>query len=121
MLFATWRPTSCHPGISIAFAAHLHGRDLLVERPAVPDATTPPSGCSTAPHDATPVARSGVCGATIPSGLETSRWHWQVTAPCGRVLAEGDAPDRRTAEEAAEDEVEAIHPPSDALIDVLLR
>lgn len=119
MLFATWRPTSCHPGISIAFAAHLHGRDLLVEQPA-------------APHDAASldgrigdgvkvtIGRCPAGGAAVPVPPEAAAWHWQVVAPSGRVLAEGDAPDRSAAEAAAEDEVEAVHPPSDDLIEALL-
>ena len=120
MLFATWRPTSCHPGISLAFAAHLHGRDLLVEQPAAPDEVTPPDG-SLARDAAVPAQGSRARGMAGPVGPAAPSWHWQVVAPCGRVLAEGDAPDRRTAEQAAEDEVEAIHPPSDDLIDTLLR
>ncbi len=119
MLFATWRPTSCHPGISLAFAAHLHGRDLLVERPAEPDEVETTDGSPA--RDASRLGGYRVCGSATPIGPGTPHWHWQVVAPCGRVLAEGNAPDRRAAEEAAEDEVEAIHPPSDDLIDALLR
>lgn len=119
MLFATWRPTSCHPGISIAFAAHLHGRDLLVERPAEPDEAAVPDE-SLARDAAMPVQGSHVCGVGVPIGPGTLHWHWQVACPNGRVLAEGDAPDRSAAEEAAEDEVEAVHPPSEDLIEALL-
>ena len=47
-------------------------------------------------------------------------WHWRVTSPHGAVLAEGDAPTRDAAEQAAEDEATAVHPPSDTLLDRLL-
>jgi hypothetical protein len=47
-------------------------------------------------------------------------WHWRVLAPSGHVMAEGDAPDRDAAEQAAEDEVCAVHPPSDHLLDEML-
>jgi hypothetical protein len=47
-------------------------------------------------------------------------WHWRITTPTGHVLAEGDAPDRDAAEQAAEDEVCAVHPPSAHLIDEML-
>jgi hypothetical protein len=47
-------------------------------------------------------------------------WHWRVTSPHGAVLAEGDAPTRDAAEQAAEDEATAVHPPTDSLLDLLL-
>ena len=47
-------------------------------------------------------------------------WRWRITSPTGKVLAEGDAPDRDGAEQAAEDEVCAVHPPSAHLIDEML-
>jgi hypothetical protein len=47
-------------------------------------------------------------------------WHWRVTSPHGVVLAEGDAPTRDAAEQAAENEATAVHPPSDELLDRLL-
>lgn len=48
------------------------------------------------------------------------RWHWQVLSPAGHVLAEGDAPDRDAAELAAEEEIFAVHPPSEHLLDELV-
>jgi len=47
-------------------------------------------------------------------------WHWRVLSPAGHVLAEGDAPDRDAAEQAAEDEACAVHPPSEHLLDEML-
>jgi hypothetical protein len=47
-------------------------------------------------------------------------WHWRVTTPHGAVLAEGDAPGMTEAEEAAEDEATAIHPPTSELLEQLL-
>ena len=47
-------------------------------------------------------------------------WHWRVVSPSGHVLAEGDAPDRDAAEQAAEDEACAVHPPTPHLLDELL-
>ncbi len=47
-------------------------------------------------------------------------WHWRITSPTGHLLAEGDAPDRDAAEQAVEDEVCAVHPPSAHLMDDLL-
>ena len=49
------------------------------------------------------------------------RWHWRVVSPAGHTLAEGDAPDRDAAEQAAENEVCAVHPPTAHLVDELLR
>jgi hypothetical protein len=66
-------------------AAHIHGRELLVE----PE----PAPCA---------------------------WHWAVRSPHGVVLAEGEAPSCELAEEAAEDEALAVHPPTDLLLDLLL-
>ena len=48
-------------------------------------------------------------------------WRWRVTTPHGVVLAEGHASTRALAEQAAEDEATAIHPPTEVLLDVLLR
>jgi hypothetical protein len=48
-------------------------------------------------------------------------WHWRVTSPHGAILAEGDAPTRDAAEHAAEDEATAVHPPTDELLEHLLR
>ncbi len=48
------------------------------------------------------------------------RWHWRVFAPGGHLLAEGEAADRDGAEQAAEEEIFAIHPPSEHLIDDLV-
>jgi hypothetical protein len=48
------------------------------------------------------------------------RWHWRVLSPAGHVLAEGDAADRDEAEAAAEDEICAVHPPTEHLIDELV-
>jgi hypothetical protein len=48
------------------------------------------------------------------------QWHWRVLSPAGHVLAEGDAPDRDAAEQAAEDEVCAVHPPSAHLLDEMV-
>ena len=50
----------------------------------------------------------------------SARWHWQVLSPAGHVLAEGDAPDRDAAEQAAEEEIFSVHPPSDHLLDELV-
>jgi hypothetical protein len=47
-------------------------------------------------------------------------WHWRVVSPAGHVLAEGDAPDREAAEQAAEDEACAVHPPTAHLLDEML-
>ena len=47
-------------------------------------------------------------------------WHWRVLSPAGHVLAEGDAPDRDAAEQAAEDENCAVHPPCEHLLDEML-
>jgi hypothetical protein len=47
-------------------------------------------------------------------------WHWRVASPHGVVLAEGDAPDRAAAEQAAEDEATAVHPPTTSLLERLL-
>jgi hypothetical protein len=47
-------------------------------------------------------------------------WHWRVASATGHVLAEGDAADRDAAEQAAEDEVCAVHPPTPHLMDELL-
>ncbi len=47
-------------------------------------------------------------------------WHWRITSPTGHLLAEGTARDREAAEQAAEDEIFAIHPPSAHLLDDLL-
>jgi hypothetical protein len=49
-----------------------------------------------------------------------ARWHWRVQSATGHVLAEGDAPDRDAAEQAAEDEICAVHPPTAHLMDELL-
>ena len=53
-----------------------------------------------------------------PDGEHT--WHWRVVSPAGHVLAEGDALDRDAAEQAAENEVTAVHPPTAHLIDELV-
>jgi hypothetical protein len=69
----------------LAFAAHLHGRDLeVVAKPAL------------------------------------HAWHWRVTTAHGAVLAEGEAPDMAAAEQAAEDEATAVHPPTGELLERLL-
>lgn len=54
----------------------------------------------------------------VPDGGST--WHWRVVSHAGHVLAEGDAPDRDSAERAAEDEVFAVHPPTAHLIDEMV-
>jgi hypothetical protein len=48
-------------------------------------------------------------------------WHWSVRTHHGRLLAEGDAVTRLAAEEAAEQEVTAVHPPTPALLEALLE
>ncbi len=48
------------------------------------------------------------------------RWRWRVTSPHGAVLADGAAPSRDAAEQAAEDEATAVHPPTPELLDRLL-
>jgi hypothetical protein len=47
-------------------------------------------------------------------------WHWRVVSPAGHLLAEGDASDRDAAEQAAEREVCAVHPPTAHLLDELM-
>ena len=47
-------------------------------------------------------------------------WHWRVTSHHGAVLAEGEAPGMTEAEEAAEDEAMAVHPPTAELLEQLL-
>jgi hypothetical protein len=47
-------------------------------------------------------------------------YHWWVRSPHGELLAEGRASDRRRAEEAAEDEATAVHPPTTGLLERLL-
>ena len=47
-------------------------------------------------------------------------WRWRVLAPHGAVLADGLAPTRTAAEEAAEDEATAVHPPTERLLELLL-
>jgi hypothetical protein len=37
-------------------------------------------------------------------------WHWRIMSPTGHLLAQGTAPDRDAAEQAAEDEILAVHP-----------
>jgi hypothetical protein len=54
----------------------------------------------------------------VQEGAHT--WHWRVISPAGHVLCEGEAFDRDAAERAAEDEVCAVHPPSEHLLDELL-
>ncbi len=85
MLVARWHPIPCPPGVRMAFATHLHGRDAEV---------------------------------TVDEGAHL--WHWCVVSPAGHVLAEGVADDRATAEQAAENEVSSVHPPSPHLIDELV-
>ena len=47
-------------------------------------------------------------------------WHRWVRSPHGELLAEGRASDRQRAEEAAEDEATAVHPPTSELLERLL-
>jgi hypothetical protein len=47
-------------------------------------------------------------------------WHWWVRSPHGALLADGSAPSRAAAEQAAEDEATAVHPPTGELLDRLL-
>ncbi len=47
-------------------------------------------------------------------------WRWRVSTPHGAVLASGEAPDMTAAEQAAEDEATAIHPPTAELLERLL-
>jgi len=47
-------------------------------------------------------------------------WHWRVATPHGEVLASGEAPDMTAAEQAAEDEATAVHPPTAELLERLL-
>jgi hypothetical protein len=49
-----------------------------------------------------------------------TRWRWEVLSPAGHVLASGTAGDRDAAEMAAEEEIFAVHPPSEHLIDELV-
>jgi hypothetical protein len=48
------------------------------------------------------------------------RWRWRVFSTGGHVMAEGNAPDRDAAEQAAEDEIFSVHPPTGHLIDDLV-
>jgi hypothetical protein len=48
------------------------------------------------------------------------RWHWRVLSPGGHVLAEGRADDRDAAQDAAESEILAVHPPTERMIDGLI-
>jgi hypothetical protein len=56
----------------------------------------------------------------VKADPEHHDWHWRVTTPHGAVLAEGDAPGMTEAEQAAEDEATAIHPPTSELVELLL-
>ena len=47
-------------------------------------------------------------------------WRWQVATPHGHLLASGVAPERHAAQQAAEDEVLAVHPPTTTLVEDLL-
>ena len=47
-------------------------------------------------------------------------WRWRVVSPAGHLLAEGNAADREAAEQAAEDEVCAVHPPTPHLMDEMI-
>jgi hypothetical protein len=58
--------------------------------------------------------------AEVTVGVGAPRWHWRVVSPAGHALAEGEAPDRDAAEQAAENEVCAVHPPTSHLIDELV-
>jgi hypothetical protein len=55
---------------------------------------------------------------SVAEGSHT--WHWRVVSTTGHTLAEGVARDRDAAEQAAEDEVCAVHPPTTHLMDELL-
>jgi hypothetical protein len=48
-------------------------------------------------------------------------WRWWVRSPHGAVLADGVAADLETAEQAAEDEALAVHPPTAGLLERLLE
>lgn len=48
-------------------------------------------------------------------------WRWRVSTPGGAALATGLARSRLAAQRAAEDEATAVHPPTDELLDRLLR
>ena len=50
----------------------------------------------------------------------THAWHWWVRAAHGALLADGTAPTQQAAEEAAEDEAMAVHPPTQELLERLL-
>jgi hypothetical protein len=47
-------------------------------------------------------------------------WHWRVRSPHGALLADGRERDLEKAEEAAEVEATAIHPPTSELLERLL-
>ena len=47
-------------------------------------------------------------------------WHWRVASPHGALLAAGDAASCQAAEEAAEREALAVHPPTEMLLARLL-
>lgn len=47
-------------------------------------------------------------------------WNWFVRSPRGALLADGIAATMEGAEEAAEDEATAVHPPTGELLERLL-
>jgi len=48
-------------------------------------------------------------------------WRWQVSTQGGAALAAGVTSSRLAAQRAAEDEATAVHPPTEELLDRLLR
>jgi hypothetical protein len=47
-------------------------------------------------------------------------WAWYVRTPHGALLASGEAPTCDAAEQDAEDEATAVHPPTAELLELLL-
>lgn len=47
-------------------------------------------------------------------------WHWWVRSPHGALLADGVCPTMEAAEEEAEQEAMAVHPPTPELLERLL-
>jgi hypothetical protein len=51
----------------------------------------------------------------------TGTWRWRVSTQGGSGLAAGMTSSRLAAQRAAEDDATAVHPPTDELLDRLLR
>jgi hypothetical protein len=71
---------------------------------------------------AQPAFEAHLHGRSLEVAEETVRgiWTWEVRTPHGVVLAHGMSANREAAEEAAEDEATAVHPPTSELLERLL-